>query len=513
VTTRKGRQARNRLLANRIILALLVLAVIAALYGLVKIIRPVALTSAAAGGSAGRLTVTSALLGCPAPGSAGSTGGGVAIANVPAAAGTGQMTLTRLNPGSAGTLIGKPPRPGQLTIEQVKSARPVPKRLVVTTKMAGGLVPTGTARGGLVISATGANAQGLDVEQLGPGGQPTARCPLAGSDFWFVGPGEAKLHEYLYLMNTDSEQANAAVSVQTDSGPLLGAQDSGIIVPPHSMIVQNLDKLVHAAKAVALRVTTSSGRVVAAIRATTSTSREGMWLPSAAPPSTSQVLTGLPAAPGQRELFITVPGNAAAQVKVTAISQRGSYQPTGGSVPPILGHQTAAISIPSLGGAIGSIEITSNVPVTGSLEVSGGPTGAPGAFIVGGDAIVGQAVVAASTAGRVGTTELVLSAPGGAASVSIGKAIPGVALTGLNGQIVHIPAKSAVQVRLTMHKRSGKATVIAIVVTPISGSGPVYAGRVSAIRGSVQTIEPVVSSPARIDLGQVQQSLLAVLGS
>ena len=46
MTTRKGRQARNRLLANRIILALLVLVVVGALYGLVKIIRPVALTSA-----------------------------------------------------------------------------------------------------------------------------------------------------------------------------------------------------------------------------------------------------------------------------------------------------------------------------------------------------------------------------------------------------------------------------------------------------------------------------------
>lgn len=513
MTTRKGRQARNRLLANRIILALLVLVVIAALYGLVKLIRPVALTSAAPAGSGGRLTVTDALLGCPAPGSAGSTGGGVAIANVPAAVGTGQVTLTRLNPASAGTPVGTVPRPGQLTIERIKSAPAVPKRQAVTARMAGGLVPTGPARGGLVISATGANAQGLDVDQLGPGGQPTARCQAAGSDFWFVGPGEPKLHDLLYLMNTDSEQADAAVSVQTDSGPLLGAQDSGIVVPPHSMIVQNLDKLVHAAKAVALHVTTSTGRVVAAVRATTSVSKEGMWLPVAAPPSTRQVLTGLSANPGQRELYITVPGNTAAQVKVTAVSQRGSYQPTGGSGLNLLGHQTTGISIPSLGGAIGSIVITASVPVTASLELSGGPLGAPGTFVVGGDAIVGQAVLAASTAGRVGTTELVLAAPAGAASVSIGEAIPGAALTGLNGQIVHIPAKSAVQVRLTMRKkRSGKATVIAIVVTPLSGSGPVYGGRVSVIRGSVQTVQPVVSSPARIELGGVRQSLLAVLG-
>jgi hypothetical protein len=51
------------------------------------------------------------------------------------------------------------------------------------------------------------------------------------------------------------------------------------------------------------------------------------------------------------------------------------------------------------------------------------------------------------------------------------------------------------------------------VVTPLSGSGPVYAGRVSVIRGSAQTVQSVVSSPARVELGRVHQSLLAVLGS
>lgn len=512
MTSRKSRQARNRLLANRVILAVLVLVVIAALYGLVKFIRPVGLTSAAPAGSAGRLPVTNALLGCAAPGSAGSTGGRVAIANVPAAVGTGQVTLTRLNPTSPGTPVAASPRPGQLTIQKVNAAPAVPKRLAVTAKMAGGLVPTGPARGGLIISATGANAQGIDVEQLGPGGQPTTRCQPAGSDFWFVGPGGPKLHVYLFLMNTDSQQADATASVQTDSGQLLGTPDSGISVPPDSMIMQSLDKLVRSAKAVALHVTTSTGRIVAAVRETTDTAREGMWLPTAAPPSTKQVLTGLPDNPGTRELYVTDPGNAAAQVKVTAITQRGSYQPTGGGVP-LLGHQTSEISIPSLAGAIGSIVITANVPVTGSLELSGGPGGSPGAFIAGGDALAGQGVVAASTASTVGTSDLVLSAPKGAASVSIGKASPGAPLTGLNGKIVHIPAKSAVQVRLTKRKRSGNATIFAIVVTPLSGSGPVYAGRVSAIGGSVQSVLPVVSSPAKVELGPVRQSLLAVLGS
>jgi hypothetical protein len=511
VTTRKARQARTRLVVNKIIIAGLMLAALGAIYGLVRVIRPVTLASAAPAAQTARLSVTTALLGCPAPGSAGITGGGVALANLPESAAAGQVVLTRLNPGAAGTRVGTSPRSGQLTFEHVKAAAAVPKALATPVKMAGGLVRTTPARGGLIISAAGANAQGLNVEQLGPGGQPTAQCQSAGSDFWFVGPGSPTLHLYLYLMNTDNVPADAAVSVQTDAGPLLGPQDAGIAVPPHSMIVQNLDKLVHAARATALHVTTSTGRVVAAVRDTTSTGKEGAWQPAAGEPARTQILAGLPTNPGNRELYVTVPGNAPAQVKVTVINAHGSYEPTGGALN-ILGHQTIGVPIPSLGGTSGSIEITANVPVTGALEVSGGPSGAPGAFIVGSAPIIGQGVLAASPTARVGTTDLVLSAPKRAASVSVSYAVQGSPLSTSNGQVVHIPARSSVQLRLKGPKRSA-ATLMAIMVAPQAGSGPVYAGRVAVIYGLVQTVQPVVSSPATVELVPVRESLLAILGS
>jgi hypothetical protein len=278
------------------------------------------------------------------------------------------------------------------------------------------------------------------------------------------------------------------------------------------MVVQTLDKLVHAAKAIAFHVTTSTGRVVAALRVTNSVTREGTWMPPTEVPSTTQVLTGLPASPGSRELYLTVPGGTAAQVKVTVVTQRGTYQPTGGSEN-LLGHQTTGLSIPSVGNLTGSVEVKANVPVAAVLEMPGGPSGAPGSFIVGGEPIVGQGVVAANTSGKIGTTDLVLSAPGAAASVSVALAAPGEALTGLNGQIVKIKAKSAVQVKLALPKHAAKVPLIAIVVTPLSGSGPVYGGRLAVIRGSIQTVIPVISSPSRIELGQVRESLLTVLGN
>jgi hypothetical protein len=369
------------------------------------------------------------------------------------------------------------------------------------------------ARGGLILSAAGSDAQGLDVEQLGPDGQPTARCQAPGSDFWFVGPEAAKQHTELYLMNADAAPADAHVSVQTDSGPRLGAPDSGIVVPPHAMIIQTLDQLVHTARAAAIHVSTSTGRVVAAVRVSTSATKPGIWLPPAQQPATTQVLTGLPASTGTRELYITVPGGAAARVKVTAVTPRGSYQPTGGNGISLLGHVTTGISIPSLSGFPGSIVISANVPVTAVLELSGGPPGAPGAFIGGSDAITEQGVVAASPAGSGGTTQLVLSAPGHAASVRIVAAPAGSPLTGQPGQIVHIAAKSATKVRLSLPKHAAKDTLMAIVVTPQPGSGPVYAARLAVSGASVLTVLPVISSPTSIDLANVRQSLVSVLGS
>jgi uncharacterized protein DUF5719 len=515
VTVRKARQTRSRQRANRFVLAVLVLVALAGLYGLAGIKRAVLLTAGVPASPPGRLTVTSAVVACPAPGTAGVTGGGIAQASAPASTRTGKVTLTALNPAAsqppAAVNVSAPP--GQLTVRSIRSGVAVPKKLAARSAMARGLVPTSRVRGGLIISATGSDAQGFDVEQLSPAGLPAARCQPPGSDFWFVTPETTSTRTELYLINADSTQADAHVGVQTDGGPRLGAQDSGIIVPPYSMVVQSLDKLVRSAKAAAFHVTTSTGRVIAAMRMTSSASKAGAWLPVAQEPATTQVLTGLPATAGTRELYITVPGTAAAKIKVTAVTARGSYQPTGGSGVPVLGRGTMGIPIPSLSGNPGSIRISSNVPVTGVLEVSGGPPGAPGAFIGGADPVTGQGVIAASPVGSAGKTQLVLSAPGHAAKVRISEAVAGAPLTGQTGREVDIAARSATKVKIGLPKKAGRgAKLVAILVTPAPGSGPVYAARLADVGGILQTVLPVVSSPTTIDLPVVRQSLASVLG-
>ena len=174
---------------------------------------------------------------------------------------------------------------------------------------------------------------------------------------------------------------------------------------------------------------------------------------------------------------------------------------------------TTGIQLPSLSGFPGSIKVTANVPVTAVLEVSGGPDGSPGAFISGSGPITEQGVLAASPAGASGTTEIVLSAPAKAASVRISQAAPGTPLTGQSGQVVKIAARSATKVKLKLPKQGSTAALMAVVVTPLPGSGPVYAARLAMSGGTVVTVLPIGSSPTVIDLPSVRESMLSVLGS
>ena len=202
-------------------------------------------------------------------------------------------------------------------------------------------VTTQAGRGGVEVSATGAMAQGLEVEQTGPGGLVTAQCTAPGTNIWFLGPGQQSAATIeLYLMNTGSEAADAQVSLLTDvtkGPPLLGNADNGITVPPHSMVVQQLGHLLQSSKVVALNVTTSVGQVAAAVRESRSAVDDGNWLPATTAPARHLGDTG---AAGRQRVAGPVrcgAGSASAQVKITAVTAKGSYQPTGGTGIDLLG--------------------------------------------------------------------------------------------------------------------------------------------------------------------------------
>jgi hypothetical protein len=507
-------------IANRAI-SLTVLAVaVAAAAGLAVWKHTVTLAASAPQPTPRAEPVNTVLRACPAPGLPGAPAAQVALITGPAPTGSGRALVTRLGSAAGGTPLASLTQPGALSVTGVRPA-PAPvngKKQApahsATPSAAPGNPPVATmpAPGGAVIQATGAMARGLEAEQVSDGGRAAERCAGPGTDFWFAGPGVfTASHIQVFLMNVSAQPADATVQAFTDAGPLQGSADTGVAVAPHSMVTQSLDRMLHGTRMVALQVRTSIGQVVAAVRETHS-GHAGAWLPVSAAPSTRVVIPGMPAASGTRQLFLAVPGTSDAHITLNAITAQGSYRPTGGAGLDIPGGSVAQVSLSSLSGIYGALVVSSTVPVTTSLMVSGGQQGSPGAFTAAAPAIQGQGMVAANVTGKGTASSLVLSAPWRGARVRLteigtgsgqGKAAP--------GSVLVIRAHRSVVRQLPTPDGARHGSAFAVVVTPLPGSGPVYAGRVittSGRGGAVESILAVPSALTVVPLPPVQGTLV-----
>jgi hypothetical protein len=464
---------------------------------------------------------------CPAPGLAGSPAAHLAVFAGPTSAGTGRAVVTYSGATQSTALLSLT-QPGVLSLTGVRGV-PAPARTKTTHKKATSSkspspastpspsptptsqpVTTVPAQGGVVIQASGSMARGLEAEQVAGGtGKVASRCDGPGTDFWFSGPGVFTAPRiYLYLMNPGSESADASVQAFTDAGPLVGSTDTGISVPPHAMVVQSLGKMLHGARAMALHVRTSVGQVVAAVEQFTGSARTAAWLPASAPPAKQVFVPGMPPTAGTRQLFVTVPGTEDAHITLKAITTKGSYQPTGGSSLDIPGGSVAELSLSSLSAIPGALQVSSSEPVTATLLVPGGA----GTFTVGAGAIREQGVVADNVTGGGLATALVLSAPGRAVQARVTQIPEGSSAQAATSKVFQVPAHRSVVEELGRAPGSRKGTAFAMIVTPLAGSGPLYAGRVitgSGKGGALQSILPVTSALTTVPLPSVRSALIS----
>jgi hypothetical protein len=490
--------------ANRILAPVLVVIALGAVYGLASFGSSTRLGASGLVGTPRSAAATSVVRACPLPGMAGSGGGNVALVTVPAATGAGQAQLTRLG-GTASAALRSLTHPGQLWISRVRPARAVRH---AAPHVASNVIATAPIQGGVVVRASGSMARGLEVEQLTSAGVPSTRCESPGTDFWFVGPGQhSAARIQLFLMNIASQPADVNVEVATDAGPLQGSTDTGIAVAPHSTVIQTLTPVLHGSRVISLHVRTSVGQVVAGVEETTGAGGSGAWLPMAAEPAKQVVLPGLPSAAGTRQLYVAVPGTRDAHIRLTAVTTRGSYPPAGGSGLDIPGGSAVAIPLPSLSGIPAALKLSSTVPVTASAMLTGGPTGAPGVFTAAALPLEEQGVVAYNRTGGGTNSELVLSAPGRAVKVRITEVTA--SGTAPAPTIVAIRAGHSLVEQLGKSGGSGRKSAFSVLITPLAGSGPLYAGRVvasSGTGGSVQSLLPVASALTTVPLPQVQNT-------
>jgi hypothetical protein len=372
--------------------------------------------------------------------------------------------------------------------------------------------------GGVMVAATGSMARGLEAEQTAAG-VATARCGSPGTDFWFAVPGQQSAGTIeLNLMNVDSQASSVDVDVFTDTGPLHTGADTGITVPAHGLVVQSLAGLVHGSQAIALHVRTSAGRVVAALRESSQRNGAGEWLPPAQPPAQRLVVPGMPGAKGTRVLYLANPGGGDAQVKLSVVSPGGTYEPTGGNAIDVPAGSANRVELTSLSGVAGAVMLTSSIPVTAAVTLPGGPAGAPGAMTATAPALQEQGVLA-DVGQRAYTTTLVLSAPRRAARVRLTTGVSGLSAAGGSAastgsgssatRLISVRARRSVTVKITAARGPHGGSGFAAVLTPLSGSGPVYAGTALARKGGgVLGIMPVASALTRVSLTPVRNSLM-----
>ncbi len=355
-------------------------------------------------------------------------------------------------------------------------------------------------------------AEGFEAEQATASGMGTVSCAHPGSDMWYVGTGaDAGAPDIrLYLMNSGDLPASVDMSILTDAG-LQSGLGSAITVAPHQFVNQDIASLVHGSEALALHVQTSSGQIAASVWEGGSSG--GAWLPQAVAPSTTLVIPGLTVASSAARLFVTVPGADDARVKVVALTARGKFPQFGSSPVDAPAAATSSFPLTSLGASAAGLELISSVPITAGVIVPGSGIGSFTAAVA---PVTEQGVVAGNPATRGLTVGLVLTAPAASvrANITVISSGPGTAVPGGIQQPVTVQAGHTVAV--TVPRPPGGREPFAIVITPLAGSGPLYAARVvttgtGGLSAPVLSLLPVPSALTAITLPSAQNTYSAIL--
>src|SRR6266516_5107128 len=410
----------------------------------------------------------------------GSSAGGSSAAGSSAAGHgpTGQVELTALPPVGLPVRAASPVRaqsPGALALLTLPAAKAAGQQ--TTGQQTTGQQATQPVQGWSVAGG-GAMAQTLEAELTQDSGLASVRCAEPGSDLWILGPGQQHggSQVQLDLMNVDSTAASVDVSVINDGGQVQAGNNNGITVPPHQTVTESLSSVARGSGVVAIEVHTSIGRVAADVSAES----HGVtsWLPGTAAPSTRLVIPGVPPSGGTAGLFLANPGNSTAHVTVTAITPQGHIRPFGSESVDLPGQSPSYVALSPLGGTTAALQLTSNVPVTGAVVVPG--SSGPGVLTAATAPISEQAIVAGNTSGAGMAASVLLSAPGAAARVRLTEIAP--ASKGNSSvsasQVVTVKAGRTLAAPVKAPKGAKHDSAFALVISPLTGSGPLYAARV-----------------------------------
>ena len=463
--------------------------------------------------TAQQVAVTSADRACP-PVQGGGTGTVAFIAGPVPASPAGPVSTGPVSTGSGQAELAALPLAGTVlrTAAPISQTQPGVLKMLTIPAAQSATKKAGTVLQGWSVTAAGPMARAMEAEEATSSGVASVRCGEPGSDLWFVGPGQQSgaAQIQLDLMNVDSLTATVDVTTVTDAGPVQAGTGTGITVPPHQTVTESLSSLAAGSSVVAIQVRTSVGRVAADVSENTSSGGTASWLPATAPPSTQLVIPGVATSSSAARLYIVVPGNSTAEVSVVALTAQGTYRPFGTQLTDLPGDSATYVPLTPLGGTASALELTANVPIAAAVLVPGGGLGA---FTAATAPITEQAVVAGSSDGSGLSTTIALTAPAGAARVRLTE-LTAAGDTSAGGptasQEVTVAASHTLAVPVTAPRGASQGSAFAVEITPLAGSGPLYAARVAAHGSSIVSIIPAVSALTSISLPPVRNSYDAI---
>jgi Family of unknown function (DUF5719) len=306
-----------------------------------------------------------------------------------------------------------PDRSGVLTGSTLSSK---PTELKITQQGKGAQLSRVTSP--IVVSAEGAMATTGssvivgDVMEGPEASLSAAPCLGPATLGWFSGLGATDDDRTdLILTNPDDAQAQVDLRFYGRSGRVAVPASSGRVIKGHEPVQVSLNGLVPADGPFSVAVQATEGRVAAIAKR--SQGAVDWQIPSASP-SPVVVIPGIPSDAGRRQLVVTNPGNSRATVGVQVLGFQGPYEPSGAESLEVPPESTATVNLEKgLGGAAGSIKLTSNVPVTGAVISTSQRRGAATDLAIQSAAVplIGSGVSALATS-NIAESELIVSNAG-----------------------------------------------------------------------------------------------------
>ncbi|MFE9096727.1 DUF5719 family protein [Streptomyces sp. NPDC007264] len=394
--------------------------------------------------------------------------------------GSGKAELVAAGTPSAGGTGGTGGKNGKNGKDKKQSDAPT------VTPKAPGTPVTGDSSGpdtpALLGTATGRFAPGWTVQETTQVAAGTGRgllgtnCTAPDTEFWFAGAATtASRTDYVHLTNPDDSAAVVDIELYGKDGALKSTVADGITVPPHSSEPVLLSTTTDAQEAgVTVHVSVRSGRVAAAVQALDD-KLGGDWLAASTDPAGSLVMPGIPKDATDVRLFVFMPGDADADLKVRLASPSGEITPAGNETLHVKSHMTATADLHDVTrGEAGSLVLMPTgtaVPVVAALQVVRGKGDKQESAFIPATAAIGTRASAVGNSAK--ETTLSLSAPAGTATAKVTASAGSEGGTAVTKEFT---IKGGTTQDVDVPVPSGLKGTYALTVEWVSG-GPLYGAR------------------------------------